>query len=48
MDHTAMLNKRNKANRELEQDRGLVYLALAFAVAAALTVVLPSPSHILF
>lgn len=41
-----MLRKRNKARRD--SDRGLIYLALAFALAAALAVVLPSPSHMLF
>jgi hypothetical protein len=43
-----MLHKRTKARADSAPDRGLVYLALAFALAAALAVVLPSPSHLLF
>ena len=46
-----MARKLSKAKSEPgqpEQDRGLIYLALAFAIAAALAVVLPSPSHMLF
>jgi len=43
-----MLHKRIKAKADSGQDRGLIYLALAFALAAALAVVLPSPSHLLF
>ena len=43
-----MLHKRTKAKGDPGQDRGLIYLALAFALAAALAVILPSPSHMLF
>ena len=43
-----MLHKRNKAKEDPAQDHGLIYLALAFAAAAALAVILPSPSHLLF
>jgi hypothetical protein len=44
-----MVHKRIKAKPELgPEDRSLIYLALAFALAAALAVVLPSPSHMLF
>lgn len=41
-----MLHKRTKAKHHT--DHGLLYLALAFALAAALAVILPSPSHMLF
>ncbi len=43
-----MLRKRNKALEHPDRDPGLVYLALAFALAAALAVILPSPSQMLF
>jgi hypothetical protein len=43
-----MLRKRNKAQARSERDPGLVYLALAFALAAALAAVLPPPSQLLF
>lgn len=47
-DHTAMLHKRSKAEGHLAQDRGLLYLAFAFAAAVTLAVSLPPPSHLLF
>jgi len=43
-----MLHKRSKVEENPAQDHGLIYLAVAFALAAALAVILPSPSHMLF
>lgn len=43
-----MSRRYTKIETEDAQSRVLVYLALAFAGAAALVAVLPSPSHIFF
>jgi hypothetical protein len=43
-----MSRKHSKSGTDDTQSRVLLYLALAFAGAAALVAIMPSPSHVLF